>query len=353
MARRRTRRCAFTLVELLVVIAIIGVLVALLLPAIQSAREAARRSECLNNLKQIGLAALNYQTAVGFFPTAGGPVELFVAPEDQAEASYGFEGASWMYQILPYIEQQNLYDLRQGNGVVAGFVDTGLSETPVPAFNCPSRSGRFATIGTDIYALGDYAGVIGSWNDCSWTQFEYRVTAPPKERDGVTEEEAVWTGILVKSGQVNNSSNPPQVWEFGRVNFASISDGSSNTILVAEKAVESEFWTVETSSPWPYWEVYGYYTGADWAIMRMTGARYGGDCDFFREVVVYDDDQVRTHLAPGARSQEFGFGSAHPGVFTAAFGDGSCRIISNDAELLLLDQLGRRADGTVASSQDL
>src|SRR5688572_16971829 len=118
---------AFTLVELLVVIAIIGVLVGLLLPAVQAAREAARRSQCINNLRQVGVGCLNFQSAMGAFPTAGGAVEQFFNPAELSKAAYGYEGASWMYQILPYIEQQNLYNLRRGDGNQnAGFVETGL-----------------------------------------------------------------------------------------------------------------------------------------------------------------------------------------------------------------------------------
>src|SRR5688572_23582317 len=111
---RRLR--AFTLVELLVVIAIIGVLVALLLPAVQAAREASRRSQCLNNLRQVGLGCLNFQSSAGAFPTAGGAVEQFFNPAELSKPAYGYEGASWMYQILPFIEQQNLYNMRRGNG---------------------------------------------------------------------------------------------------------------------------------------------------------------------------------------------------------------------------------------------
>jgi prepilin-type N-terminal cleavage/methylation domain-containing protein len=189
----RRRAVAFTLVELLVVIAIIGILIALLLPAIQAARESARRSECLNNLRQIGIACHNFQSAYRQFPTAGGAVEQFIDPNEQVKASYGYEGASWMYQILPYLEEQTLYNLRRGDGGPnAGFVDTGLAEQSVEQYRCPSRSGRFATIGTDIYALGDYAGVMASWNDPNWQGFAWQTSVGPRPH----EQTAVWTDIL-------------------------------------------------------------------------------------------------------------------------------------------------------------
>jgi prepilin-type N-terminal cleavage/methylation domain-containing protein len=352
--RNTKRETGFTLVELLVVIAIIGVLVALLLPAIQAAREAARRTQCINNLKQLGLGALNFESAKKAYPTAGGPVDLFNNPDEQAKATYGFEGASWMYQLLPYIEQQNLFNMRAGGpGGAVGFVDTGLSEVRVSAYNCPSRIGRYATIGTDVYALGDYAGVMGSWNDGRWTQYEYLDTAPPKEKNGLTEETVVWTGILVKGGQVQKNQSPPKVWEFAKVDLAAVEDGSSNTILLAEKAVEAKNWTVSSASPWPYWEVYGYYTGADWPVMRMFGALILGSSSPNREVAVLGDDEVRSHVAPGGTSNEFGFGSAHPGVINSVFGDGSVQTITNSADLLILDQLGKRADGSIVSLEQL
>lgn len=350
------RRCAvrgFTLVELLVVIAIIGVLVSLLLPAVQAAREAARRSQCTNNLRQIGLACLNFETNNRVFPTAGGAVDQFFNQADLAKAAYGYESASWMYQVLPYLEQENLYQLRSGDGNLnAGFVETGLSEIPVSMFNCPSRINRIAAIGTDVYALGDYAGVLASWNDPGWIGFQYAIDQGPYEN----EETVVWTGILVKGGQVNTNDNPPKVWKFPRVGFKAIEDGSSNTILLAEKAVQSEFWTVAGAFPFPFWEVYGYYTGADWPIMRQFGALTQGNNSPSQEIPVLGDDATRPNpefISPNGQSQEFGFGSAHPGIIVSVFGDGSTRTISQDAELLLLDRLGKRSDGTHVSAQDL
>jgi prepilin-type N-terminal cleavage/methylation domain-containing protein len=342
---RRSNQVAFTLVELLVVIAIIGVLVALLLPAVQAAREASRRSQCINNLRQLGLACHNFETTFGAFPTAGGAVEQFINQADLASPAYGFESASWMYQILPYIEQQNLQDLRRGDGNVnIGFVDTGLSEMSVPQFNCPSRNSRIATIGTDVYALGDYAGVMASWNDPDWNGFEWSATRPPRQN----EQTAVWTGILVKGGQVDTSKNPPRVWDFPKIGFRSIEDGSSNTILLAEKAVQSQSWTVFGAKPWPFWEVYGYYTGADWPHMRMFGALTQGQSSPSPEVTILGDDDIR----PSGKA-EFGFGSAHPGIIVSVFGDSSTRSISQNSDLLILDQLGKRADGSIASLEDL
>jgi prepilin-type N-terminal cleavage/methylation domain-containing protein len=332
---------AFTLVELLVVIAIIGVLVALLLPAVQAAREASRRSQCLNNLRQLGIGCHNFQSANGAFPTAGGDVEQYFQREELSKPIYGFENASWMYQILPFIEQQNLYNLRRGDGAPnAGFVKTGLAEKPVAAFNCPDRSGRLGVNGIDIYMVGDYAGVMSNWNDPDWPGFEWQTSKPPrKDEDGI-----VWTGILVKGGQVNKSA-PPQIWKFPKVDFKSITDGSSNTILLAERAVAQQNWTAPL--PPPYWESYGYYTGADWPVMRLFGALKPAGPNPSPEVPVLGDSDVRK------LGYEHGFGSAHPGILCTVWGDGSTRPISASADLTVLDQLGKRADQTSVTANDL
>ncbi|HEX4414456.1 MAG TPA: DUF1559 domain-containing protein [Lacipirellulaceae bacterium] len=348
MNQKSTRyRLGFTLVELLVVIAIIGILVALLLPAVQAAREASRRSSCLNNLRQLGLACHMFESANKVFPTAGGDVEQFSNTPELSKAIYGFEGASWMYQILPHIEQKSLYDLRKGDGGAnAGFTVTGLSEIQVSLFNCPSRSARFATIGTDVYALNDYAGVMSSWNDPGWNGFAWQISADPN----LNEQTVVWTGILAKGGQVNKNSTPPKIWKFGAVGFKTILDGASHTILLAEKSVSSQYYTIPSSNPWPFWEVYGYYTGADWPVMRMFGAKTQGASSPSPEVAVLGDNARRSPPLPAA---EYGFGSAHPGVLCAVFGDGGTRSISQSADLIVLDQLGKRSDQTTPSLDSL
>ena len=336
----------FTLVELLVVIAIIGILVGMLFPAIQAVREAARRTDCQNRMRQLAVAMHNFESARNQFPTAGGAVNQYL--NEPTNSIYGYENCSWMFQVLPYLEQDNIADLRRTNGLVG---PTGISPNPVQTFNCPSRSGRFANLGAVTYALGDYAGVMASWNNPAWQGFEWQELDPRPN-----EQSQVWTGILVKGGQVNTGTG--QVWKFNRVNFGSIKDGSSNTILLAEKAVDVNAYTIDGTS-FDFWELYGYYTGADWPVMRQFGAlnANGSTGGNIYEIPVLSDSQERPASFPresgSGRTHEFGFGSAHSGVMNVVFGDSSTKSISIGADLTVLDQLGRRADGTVVDASSI
>jgi hypothetical protein len=130
------------------------------------------------------------------------------------------------------------------------------------------------------------------------------------------------------------------------VDFKSIEDGSSNTILLAEKAVAVQNYTAP-NSPYPYWEIYGYYTGADWPVMRIFGALRPDAPIKNPEIRVMSDSDARTF------NYEHGFGSAHPGVLCSVWGDGATKAISTSADLWVLDQLGKRSDQSTVSANDL
>jgi prepilin-type N-terminal cleavage/methylation domain-containing protein/prepilin-type processing-associated H-X9-DG protein len=164
---RPSRRCGFTLVELLVVIAIIGVLVALLLPAVQAAREAARRIQCSNHLKQLVTGVLNYESGHGIFP-------ICISHVDQNTTAEG-NGISWMVGILPFIEQQQIYNnlrldgnAQDGQGIFNPENHAWIRRA-IPDFYCPSddamgqvREDAWAAVPSNVkLAVTNYAGVLG------------------------------------------------------------------------------------------------------------------------------------------------------------------------------------------------
>ncbi len=163
--RIRAIRLGFTLIELLVVIAIIAILIGLLLPAVQKVREAAARSTCQNNLKQMGLAIHNYQAALGYIPRGGSN------SSDDGEASSAQYPLtfSWMWQILPYVEQNNLYTQTGGGALYTKNTTfaTNATRSPVKLYNCPAARPLTATgtrFNADYAACGGIDGNNGIYN---------------------------------------------------------------------------------------------------------------------------------------------------------------------------------------------
>jgi prepilin-type N-terminal cleavage/methylation domain-containing protein len=247
---RRIARHAFTLVELLVVIAIIGTLVALLLPAVQSAREAGRRTHCINNLKQIGIACLNHADSHRHFPSGGwGPD--WTADPNQGDGPD--QPGSWMYNILDYMEETSVHALGKGLATTdAGFQQTStqLHQTPISVFSCPSRRrmGVFPSAWkgvkeqTWLEALapngvvkGDYAANTGDSIKFSGEDF-YR----PASYADVSVE--LWTPTTQCMASDDEESN--QWVKFcqtgimfyrSELRAAQVVDGMSKTYLVGEK----------------------------------------------------------------------------------------------------------------------
>jgi len=351
-----SRNKGFTLVELLVVIAIIGILVALLLPAVQSAREAARRTQCKNNLKNIGLAILNHTDTRGVFPTGG--VTWGVLIEDYLEngklVSTEKMGLGWGFQILPYMEQDALHD------VISSEV---MRNTEVPLYNCPSRRSATRIAHGDVtVVVTDYASVQpctktdsnqtdpvdvatdypgwSSWGDvypCACTgggagSIPTGDVGPPPQYNGV------YDGVIVRSAFFPTGKNPFTQKLDGKfvnapkpIKFARITDGTSKTMMIAEKYVRTDLYTGGCSS-----DDAGWTDGWDPDVMRSTGVPPLQDGGF---------DQLTDRESPapmGTAWWEFHFGAAHPGGINAAYADGSVRSISYDVDLDVFNALGTR-----------
>jgi prepilin-type N-terminal cleavage/methylation domain-containing protein/prepilin-type processing-associated H-X9-DG protein len=358
----RRLRFGFTLIELLVVIAIIAVLVGLLLPAVQKVREAANRMSCQNNLKQIGLAIFNYESAYGAFPTSGANGGAF------SDATYPGNGSilsiptnGLAFNLLPYLEQDNLANA----GVLvnpywnqAALNNNSVVGTPVKMWSCPSRSNRFSVTMPwgAIYAMGDYASLQTEWGDNAGS------TSAP----GGNELSQVWQGIISKAGQVR-TDNPALTQKYPPVTVASVTDGLSNTIALMEKAVWSGN---EQPRDWDWWDLPGWAHSSDWPNCRLIGHGIPllpdsatrpdwmyTSAGYFRDA--NGNWQAQPWVQLPARPADFGFGSAHTGVANALFGDGSVHALSMnldgdggfswgpDQPNWVLFNLGTRANGEV------
>lgn len=229
--RRQNANTAFTLVELLVVIAIIGILVGLLLPAVQAAREAARRMSCGNNLKQIGLAFHNYESAQKLFA----PAYIAKIPQNITSSERSLWG--WGAFILPYIENSSLYDsLQPGPLLLESHLATTaglrLMQTPIPTYRCPSDTGP---------TLNNFDDKVSDTPTVTTNQYNRHVTSNGTDRIPIA------LSNYVMAANPSDSTTPPAYFaQYGppkgvgfqnsKIGFKDITDGSSNTILVGERA---------------------------------------------------------------------------------------------------------------------
>ncbi len=319
------RRSGFTLVELLVVIAIIGVLVALLLPAVQSAREAARRIQCTNHLKQFGLATHNFHDTFRELPNLGHGWWWHVnytngTNQPNGTPNYTNTGGSlvknrligmgWGYQILPFMEQQNIFD---GGGAATNYQKSILAiSTPIPGHFCPSRRGnKVLPINGEWYnqPVGYPFGSLGSYAHA------------PTDYAACCLDNNGRLGALVRIADPSNLSN---IDGYEPTNFASIVDGTSNTLLYAEKRLNTTYINQYQGD-----DNEGYTSGFDHDTVRR------GD----RNRPPLKD--IKSSNADGAQR----FGSSHPGGFNAVLGDGSVRTITYTINNLTWEYFSRREDG--------
>jgi prepilin-type N-terminal cleavage/methylation domain-containing protein len=296
----RHKSPGFTLVELLVVIAIIGILVALLLPAVQAAREAARRSQCTNNLKQIGLAALNYESSRRSLPPGS----------RTADNNYlGPYYATWSVEILPYMELQSLQDIWDPTVDFGAPTNKALRETTVEAYLCPTSKPEARIIVPDtgskeLWAVSSYKANSGRARGSSSIEYwdEPRVDDVAKTRMPTSWQGPMHVTIEPRVGYQRKRS------ELVPVKLRKISDGLSNTFLVGEYATASR---PERNAFWAY--AYSSYNQS------------GG----FREsrTLLADYDRCLAIGGGGQDTCKRGWGSFHPGVIQFVLCDGSVTTI--------------------------
>jgi prepilin-type N-terminal cleavage/methylation domain-containing protein/prepilin-type processing-associated H-X9-DG protein len=300
MNRLGHRRNAFTLVEVLVVIAIIGVLVALLLPAIQAAREAARRTQCVNNLKQIGLAAQTFHDSKRAYPSGRDGDDDF--------------SISWAFLLLPHMEEETIFKSRVPSEPATAPANSAAMRTPVPGFYCPSRRNpaadrdfvpRGAPAPRSAAAGGDYAANAGSQS------MNYGLLSgdqPIPRIDGTV-------------------AGP--IFSLSRIKSQQVSDGLSKTIAIGERHVPP----IPPDAP-----------------PDETHVSQGDTAFFCGDLVETIQRTSKDGLATGNEDPSVEkFGSEHPSLSHFVMLDGHVAPIRDDMNLITFHRLTAIADGEVIS----
>jgi prepilin-type N-terminal cleavage/methylation domain-containing protein/prepilin-type processing-associated H-X9-DG protein len=378
----------FTLVELLVVITIIGILISLLLPAVQAAREAARRAQCVNNLKQLGLGALNHESAIKAFPT-GGWAFFTTGHPDRGQGAR--QSGGWFYNILPYIEQDQLYKTQLGVSLNQQKTAAAtLLQTPLNAFYCPSRrparlypnyatkadtstnyvittymggagqtymlydtgssgvayTGVLAEVGRNDYAVSGCHPVYLTDTDvtAALTTAGFDVTAMftalfgmgPKGLDLAVLDDLTKCRTFVATIGSFDGAKGGMVYPFGTVTMGDVRDGSSNVILAGEKWMSPDAYDTGKSMG----DQNAVFCGYDGDIVRWTGkVSTSTYCSILQD---------RAGL-----SEPFIFGSPHSGSANLVFCDGSVHQISYGVSSTILFSLGHRSDGAAVDASAL
>ncbi len=300
------RRVGFTLIELLVVIAIIAVLIALLLPAVQQARESARRTQCKNNMKQLGLALHNYHDTFNTFPMSYTTDGIF---------AYNGRGRSWMAGILPYIDQAPLYNKIDMNAPLhttgtpiplPSEPNTDVARTSLAAFLCPSDSGNNngklngrANLPNDYFGVTNYKAVAG--NNWAWGSFPY--THPTGRNAGSNNGLDAGNGWMCRN---NRGSAGPFI-----TRIRDLTDGTSNVTVVGEALP-------------------GRCTHNTWWWFNHTTATCAVPLNYYFK---------NTAITTGDWPNNYSFASQHTGGGHFVMGDGTVKFLSENIDIRLYRNL--------------
>jgi prepilin-type N-terminal cleavage/methylation domain-containing protein len=319
----------FTLVELLVVIAIIAILVGLLMPAVQSAREGARRTQCGNNVKQLALGVLQHAQSQGFFPSGGWGWDW------TGDADRGFGKAQpggWAFAVLPFAEQAAVFQMGAGLPTAAKYAaNKTRAETPVPTFYCPSRrspktypraAASNSIVNADtpaVFGKTDYAvnGGTVRGNLTAGISAACLTTYPVCQTGCTGASPSDWYCDFSTYNGLNHHRS--------EITPASITDGLSQTLLIAEKylnpnSYETGAEAADNGDPWQ---------GYDWDVVRWTNTAPRAD-------------------VPGSSNSD-AFGGPHALGLTTAACDGSVRTVAYTISATVWANLGNRRDGVPVS----
>jgi prepilin-type N-terminal cleavage/methylation domain-containing protein len=317
----RTFRRGFTLVELLVVIAIFGILVGLLLPAVQAAREAARRTECANNVKQLALACLLHEEQQGFLPS-GGWGYLWVG-----DSSLGYgdnQPGSWLFNILPYVESSDVREYgRQLAGADRLRAVAAQNQIVIPYFYCPTRRlprtrpntfNPYNSAPLQIIVRADYAANSGDFGNALMSPPE---GPPPSMAPRFNWDNAKrgLTGVCYVKSEIDS---------------AAIIDGTSKTLLVGEENLNPQHY----ESGIPLNDNQGAYTGFNYDNNRVANRNFPPGPD------AVGQDRLAA------------FGSAHSSGWNVSLCDGSVIFLGYDLDIIAAGRLANRKDGEQVSRPD-
>lgn len=335
MKRKRTN--GFTLVELLVVIAIIGILVALLLPAVQSAREAARRLQCKNNLRQIGLASLNHESTHRTLPAGGWGFRWTGDPDMGFGAK---QPGGWVFSLMPFLEEGALFSV--GEGLDAEAKEQALMRqktTPISSFVCPTRSSGGLGFGPEnsinakqppngLVAKTDYAANGG----CNLPQGSGPAGPGSIHCLKHYPHPSVCQGLPTRD--YSNKFDGAVVPRFG-VKLRQIKDGTSKTMLAGERYKHISYRDPAHGANVPS-DNNSMYQGYDWDVVRWasTYTRNDGSTPGYPQPDTF-----------GPEGATYRFGSSHKSGFLAVHCDDSVHTVEFDVDPIVLARLGSRNDG--------